>query len=239
VNSYAGATLIYNHLHESSHAVQRIQEILEYRLNAKVWIQSYLTKTDETAFGLHSDYHNFVVVQLMGSKSWEVESDSAENSHRVLGVGDGILLRSNTSHAVSGVGELSLHLTIAFDWLTYTPTQAGSTLTESELAAHQRAYRLGTLVPVATDPSTLTPSMGLRSAGRVRPVISDDEDKLIFTCAAGQFRFDQRLRPLLELISRGNETSVNELIETTALSATQVTQFVTFAVKKSILFCGS
>jgi hypothetical protein len=72
-------------------------------------------------------------------------------------------------HAVSGIGELSLHLTIAFDWLESTPGQPGSTLSEDERRAHEKTYRLGSGLPVALDPATLEPGMGLRSAGRSKP----------------------------------------------------------------------
>lgn len=72
-----GATLIYNHFQESSRIVQRIQESLEYQLDARVWIQAYLTTSDESAFGLHVDDHNFVVLQVVGPKAWEVEIGTA------------------------------------------------------------------------------------------------------------------------------------------------------------------
>lgn len=235
----AGATLIYNHLHESSYAVQRIQEILEYRVGARVTIQSYLTKVDETAFGVHSDDHNFVALQLLGVKSWEVESEASGTTRRLMRPGDGAFLRSGAEHSVSGVGELSLHLNIAFDWLSETAEQPGSTIPDHELDAHHKAYRLGSAVPVAIDPSTLLPTMGLRFAGRVRPDVRVETDKVVLTCAAGQFRLDRRLAPVLEMLCSGREHNVLELADGSGLGAAHVETFVIFAVGKNVLLCGS
>jgi hypothetical protein len=234
-----GGTLITNHLHETSAAVQRIQEILEYRLGARVWIQSYLTKAGQTAFGLHGDDHNFVALQLLGSKSWQVESDGPEPTRRVFQAGDGAFLRAGTEHAVSGIGELSLHLTIAFDWLESTPGQPGSTLSEDERRAHEKTYRLGSGLPVALDPATLEPDMGLRSSGRSRPAVRVEDDHLSFSCIAGKFRFDSRLAPVLEAVRDGDETSVRELTKVSGLDEELVEQFVRFAVSKRILLCAS
>ncbi|MDQ2709701.1 MAG: cupin domain-containing protein, partial [Actinomycetota bacterium] len=137
-----GATLIYNHLHETSRAVQRIQEILEYRLNAKMWIQAYVTKAGETAFGSHRDDHNFVVLQLHGAKLWETEAEGGGLTRSRLRAGDGLFVRSGTEHAVSGVGELSLHLTIAFDWLTSASAQPGSTVSEVNIQSRPMAWMI-------------------------------------------------------------------------------------------------
>lgn len=232
-----GATLIANHLHETSAAVQRVQEILEYQLGAKVWIQSYLTRASRTAFGLHRDDHNLVVLQLLGSKSWQVESGDAEPTERVLRAGDGAFLRSGTEHAVSGVGELSLHLTIAFDWIENTEAP-GSTLSDDERRAHARTYRMGSGLPVALDPSTLEPEMGLRSAGRVRPEMRLDGEHVEFSCVAGKFRFDSRLVPALEVLLAGRETTAGELVKLSGLSEDQVDKFVRFAITTRILYCS-
>ncbi|MFI5613920.1 JmjC domain-containing protein [Amycolatopsis sp. NPDC051903] len=233
-----GATLIANHLHETSAAVQRVQEVLEYQLGAKVWIQSYLTRANKSAFGLHRDDHNFVVLQLLGSKSWQVESGGAEPTQRTLCAGDGAFLRAGTEHAVSGVGELSLHLTIAFDWIEATDAQPGSTLSEDERREHARTYRLGSGLPVALDTSTLEPETVLRSAGRTRPEMRLDGDHVEFSCVAGRFRFDSRLVPALEVLLAGGETTTRELVKLSGLSEEQVDQFVRFAMTTRILFCS-
>jgi hypothetical protein len=234
----SGATFVYNHLHETSYAVQRIQEILEYRIGARVWIQAYLTKAGETAFGSHEDDHNFVVVQLLGAKEWEAASAIPERTQRLLSPGDGIFLRSNTEHAVSGVGELSLHLTIAFDWLTATKAQPGSVVNPRDLQIHRQKYRQGSFLPVSIDSSTLQSSMYLRSASRMMPSVTDEDGTLVWDCAAGRFRLDPRLRPVLDIIRRGKEFTLDEIIEASNLEARQVTNFANFAVKKGILLCG-
>jgi hypothetical protein len=229
-----GATLIYNHLHETSYVIQRIQEILEYRLDARVWIQAYLTLATTKAFGLHADDHNFVALQLLGSKSWELEG-----AERTLQAAEGIFLRAGTKHAVHGLGELSLHLTIAFDWLPTVDGRPGSCLTNEAFEEHLKVNRLGSGLPLVLDPSHRDPCMGLRFAGRAKPRLVTDGRHIRLSCSAGKFRLDGRLRPVVELLQTGRQISQEELTRNCELTPTQVAQFVEFAVARGILFCGS
>ena len=231
----AGATFIYNHLHESSYGVQRIQEILEYRIGARVWIQAYLTQASETAFGLHADDHNFVALQLVGSKNWALDEAGAH----ALRVDDALFVQAGTPHSVSGVGELSLHLTIAFDWLPTEPNRPGSRLSEEAFAAHANVNRLGSGFPTALTGSQQDPGSGLRLASRVKPRLDDTGTHVLLTCSAGKYRFDRRLIPGLQVLQTGRQVSREELIHTCALSAAQVTAFVNFAVTRGVLLCGT
>jgi len=234
-----GATLIYNHLHEASQCIQRIHEVLEYELPARVWIQAYLTTAGESAFGRHNDDHNFVVLQLLGSKNWVLyEDEAAAGRERLLTTGEGAFLRSGTWHAVSGVGELSLHLTIAFDWLSASPEQPGSALNEQELATHHRGWRAGTMLPVALDSATLTPTTLVRTAGRTRPIVTFDNNSAIVQCCAGRFRFDGRLSSVLDKLCDGRETSTEELSSTCGVSRDDLRAFIEFSVRNGILLCG-
>jgi Cupin superfamily protein len=229
-----GATLIYNHLHETSYSIQCIQEILEYHLDARVWIQAYVTKATTTAFGLHSDDHNFVALQLLGSKTWELEE-----TRRTLHAGEGIFLRSGTRHAVRGVGELSLHLTIAFDWLPTPAGRRGSRLSQEAFEEHLKVDRLGSGLPVVLDASHDDPQIGLRFGSRVKPRLCGDGRHIRLSCSAGRYRLDGRLRPALELLQSGRQISQSELSKSCGLTPAQVAAFVHFAVKRGILFCGS
>jgi hypothetical protein len=234
-----GATFIYNHLHETSYGVQRIQEILEYRIAARVWIQAYLTTSELTAFGLHRDDHNFVALQIGGLKQWTLESDGVDGGRQLLAAGEGLFLRAGTPHAVSGVGELSLHLTIAFDWLPTAPEQPGSRLGEEEFLAHAAVNRLGSALPIALDGSLLQEDVGIRFASRVKPRLEFAGERLLMTCAVGTFRLDRRLNGLVELLGTGREMTVGELIQDSGLTVRQVETFVRFGVEKGILFSGS
>lgn len=230
----AGATFVYNHLHETSYGIQRIQEILEYRIQARVWIQAYVTKVAASAFGLHRDDHNFVAVQLVGSKSWAIEHAAPE----LLGSGHGLFLRAGTPHAVSGVGELSLHVTIAFDWLP-TSRQPGSRLSAEEFANHAKIRRLGSGLPIALDPGVYDANRGVRFAGRVRPVVTEADRDLLVATLGKTFRLDRRLTPGIRLLQSGRQVGVHELARACDLRPSVVTTFVDFGVKSGFLYCGS
>ena len=117
-----------------------------------VQVNAYLTTRDGTGFSLHWDDHDVIVVQLAGSKSWEVRGESrpapmfrdavpnVEPSPDVLW--DGVLRRGDVLHIPRGYWhratraehdpnyEFSLHVTFglvqrtAVDWLLWVADQA-------------------------------------------------------------------------------------------------------------------
>lgn len=233
-----GATLVYNHLHETSYPVQQLQETLEYELGTRVWIQIYVTRADRTAFGLHCDNHNFVILQLSGPKSWQVVGLTADNDELTLTPGDGLFLRAQTMHAVSGLGELAVHMTIAFDWLQPTEEQSGSTMSADDYTKHCKKFRVGSFLPIAVAPELVDVGLSFRSASRVRPTISNEGDKVVVRCAAGSFGSPAGLRPLLDLVLDGRPITIDGMVEQTGLGRGTVKSFVTFAVKNGIMVCG-
>ncbi|MDQ2707606.1 MAG: hypothetical protein M3Z25_08210, partial [Actinomycetota bacterium] len=111
-------------------------------------------------------------------------------------------------------------------------------LSEAELAAHRATYRIGALIPVATEPSALEPTTRIRGAGRTGPAISDNGDTVTYECVSGSFRFDKRLKPALDIVSRGGETCAREMCDATTLDLPAIESFVKFSVKKGIFLCG-
>lgn len=233
-----GATLIYNDLQETSVDIRQIQEVLEYQLGAKIWIQAFLTKAKKTSFGVHRDIYDFVALQLLGRKNWNVETADSGHAQMLLHPGDGIFLRSNTEHAVAGVGEISLHLTIGIDWLSHTDSLPGSAVRAAETEKVEQKFRMGTFLPVAMDPSTLDDEVRVRLADRVRPVVKYDAGHVDLTCVAGRFQLDQRLAPVLEVLLGGGEWSVSDLAAEASTEKLIVRKFAQFGVQKFILLCG-
>ena len=228
-----GATLIYNHLHETSHSVQRVQEVLEYQIGARIWVQAYVTMASATAFGMHEDDHNFVALQLAGSKSWQVAEWSG-----LLGAGEGLFLRSGTQHGVSGVGELSLHLTIAFDWLPGSPGP-GSRLGAEEFEAHSKVDRLGSGLPIVLGNPHRDPDIGLRFAGRVKPRLADQDRNVVLSCSRGTYRLDRRLVPAIKLLQSGKQIGFDELQGVCSLNSRQFAKFIEFALARGIAYYGT
>jgi hypothetical protein len=237
-----GATLIYNHLHESSRAVQRIQETLEYQLGARIWIQAYLTRTSESAFGLHVDDHNFIVLQVAGTKTWLVDfsptpDDNQPPQPQTLVAGDLVSVPSNTPHQVSGRGELSLHLTIAFDWLdSDTP---GSVIPGTELGEHRAAARLGSTLPLALATEIDPRHLPFRFRDRVRPRVTSDTRGVRIECHSGSFLVDQRFAAIASGLGDGRELTLSQMSSLAPqLGNDDLEKFLLFGIENEILSCS-
>ena len=235
-----GATLIYNHIHETSPAVQRIQEVLEYQLDARVWIQAYLTRTNESAFGPHVDDHNFIVLQLFGLKGWQVNftgSDPNSSDSATLSAGEFVAIPSNTPHCVSGCGTLSLHLTIAFQWLD--STRSGSVIPLSDRQAHRSAARLGSAIPMVLHNDLSAFQLRFKFRDRVKPNIDRDERGLRINYAGGRALVDHCFYNILTELAEGQELTRDELLaRNPGLAATDLERFLRFGVSNQILNCS-
>lgn len=238
-----GATLIYNHLHESSDLVQRIQEVLEYQLHARVWVQAYLTRTAESAFGLHVDDHNFLVLQIAGKKAWDIKFATISNSQPeqprslTLTAGDFIAVPANTPHKVRGHGVLSLHLTIAFDWLDQDV--AGSSIPIAELEAHRATARLGSTLPLTLAPDYSATRLPFKFRDRVRPSLAEAENGTVITCYSGSFMTDPRFDPITAELARGRELTTVEMGQITPqLDDNDLDKFLRFGIENRIFSCS-
>ena len=234
-----GATLIYNHLHETSRIVQRIQESLEYLIDARVWIQAYLTSTSESAFGTHVDDHNFFVIQVSGSKAWTVQHPDKGTTAvgDEISAGEFVYVASNTPHKVAGLGCLSLHLTIAFDWLE-SGSRVGSHLTDGDRDAHRSAKRTGSQFPISLDPTADCRYLSFKFSGRERPVIQESGDQVTLASGGTRVRLDYRLAPALHALASGKECDFEELcLLSDRLQSDDLRKFLVFGVNQGLLYC--
>lgn len=238
-----GATLIYNHLHESSNFVQRIQEVLEYQLHARVWVQAYLTRTTESAFGLHVDDHNFLVLQIAGKKAWDVtfvqtsDKQSPQPRSLTLRAGDFIAVQANTPHKVRGLGALSLHLTIAFDWLDQDV--AGSSIPVADREAHRAAPRLGSTLPLALSSEYSAAQLPFKFRDRVRPELTEKKDGTVINCYSGSFMTDSKFDPITAELARGRELTTIEMLQLAPrVDDNDLDKFLRFGVENRMLSCS-
>lgn len=236
-----GATLIYNHLHESSRAVQRIQETLEYQLNARIWIQAYLTRTGESAFGLHVDDHNFIVLQLFGSKAWEIDFDThrgdTSTTTTTLVQGDIIAIPANTPHRVIGCGTLSLHLTIAFDWLD--DSNPGAVIPPNEADAHRAAARIGSTIPLGLCDDIDALRLPFKFRDRVRPTVTRQDRGVTIECHTGTYLIDRRFGEIAAELSTGRELTKAQMLELDpTLPENDLDKFLRFGIERQILYCS-
>lgn len=235
-----GATLVYNHLHETSHAVQRIQETLEYQLDARVWIQAYLTRSDESAFGMHVDDHNFIALQIFGTKTWDMESPAgatAEVNTVTLRPGDIIGAPANVPHRVTGNGSLSLHLTIAFDWLD--DNRIGSVLPDHERDSHRGTARQGSVISFALCSEMDALRLPFKFRDRVRPTAARRDRGIELTSSAGRLLLDHRFTSLVAQLASGAELTKAQMLQSNPdLDENDLDKFLRFGVERDVLLCS-
>lgn len=132
-NLYAeGCTLIVNGVERRSQAVRLMCRYLEAELSCPVAVNAYLTPAGSQGFKRHHDGHDVLVLQIEGSKHWEIyppafplpydtrTRDTAppppEAEKKVmdaeLHAGDLLYLPRGWRHAARATDSASLHLTV-------------------------------------------------------------------------------------------------------------------------------
>jgi ribosomal protein L16 Arg81 hydroxylase len=127
----AGATLVVNDLDEMSSSVAEATHQLQQLVKERVQVNAYATWGRSAGFNAHWDDHDVVVLQVEGSKHWDVfgpgipyavDHELNPDNQRPeatawsgdLSPGDGLYLPRGWWHSVQGVGDVSLHLTFGF-----------------------------------------------------------------------------------------------------------------------------
>ncbi len=103
-----GATLVAQNLELALAAVATFVAELVDDLSHPVQANAYLTPPWSHGLGRHRDTHDVFVIQLEGTKRWDVEGLGDVE----LGVGDVLYLPTGTAHDASTTDRTSLHLTI-------------------------------------------------------------------------------------------------------------------------------
>ena len=133
-----GAALIINHVDDMSPEIAELADNVGDCLDARTAVNLYASFGSEAGFGPHWDYHDVIVLQLAGRKTWPIYGPTRENPLRgdpfqvpaadvqpeqvaTLEDGDLLHLPRGWIHAPQPAGEPSLHLTIAIT----RPTGAG------------------------------------------------------------------------------------------------------------------
>jgi len=104
----AGATVILQGLQRTWPPLARFARSLELATSHPVQINAYLGPKTSVGLARHADGHDVIVVQVDGSKTWDVDG---LGEHR-LTAGDVLYLPAGTPHAPRAEGQASLHLTI-------------------------------------------------------------------------------------------------------------------------------
>lgn len=135
-----GASLVLQGLHHTHTPISRLVNNLALELNQPVQANAYITPPTESGLDLHFDFHDVIVVQLSGTKTWTIwdptdrtrfaskegprraqitPSELAEpRIHTTVRAGDVIVIPRGHAHTATADGEGSAHLTIGVMALT-------------------------------------------------------------------------------------------------------------------------
>lgn len=214
-----GGTAVFDHVNDYSPVAKLLQEAVEARVGGACWIQCYVTQSGESAFNMHQDDHPFIICQVFGSKKWEHPEELSDHpSSVVYEPGDVAFYPRGYSHNVSGLGSLTMHLTVAFDRLGHDIWQLRS--------GNGLPYSLG--FPVRHDTSA---RLSLRHHswslvdGKIR--IQLGEKRLLL---------DETLLPVLNVLHSSPSTTPEILSSAFDLPVSELLAFWQFGFEQGLLF---
>ncbi len=110
-----GASVVYQSLHRTCPTVRTFVRDLATDISHPLQANAYLTPAHSTALAPHTDSHDVLVVQLVGTKHWHVDGLGSFD----LGAGDRMYIPAGTLHSAESGERASLHLTIGIIRTTY------------------------------------------------------------------------------------------------------------------------
>jgi hypothetical protein len=113
-----GATIVLQGLQRYWPAVGDLVAELELELGHPCQANAYLTPPGAQGFAVHTDSHDVFVLQTHGTKLWEVHGAGGPGE-LLLEPGVVAYLPTGTPHAARAQEEVSLHLTIGINQLTW------------------------------------------------------------------------------------------------------------------------
>jgi mannose-6-phosphate isomerase-like protein (cupin superfamily) len=117
-----GATVVFQGLHRYWEPIADLVATLELELGHPCQANAYLTPPGAQGFAVHTDTHDVFVFQTHGSKQWEIHTgdQSDEDFDEVLMLpGMSVYLPTGTPHAARAQEDVSLHVTIGINQLTW------------------------------------------------------------------------------------------------------------------------
>ena len=113
-----GATVVFQAVHRYHPPLSQFIAELELELGHPCQANAYLTPAGSQGFAVHSDTHDVFVVQTAGTKQWEVHVDGGVDSI-LMEPGLSMYLPTGTPHAARAQDEVSLHVTIGINQVTW------------------------------------------------------------------------------------------------------------------------
>lgn len=227
-----GATVVFDHVNDHVPAAQAIQERVEALTGSKCWVQCYITQASSSAFDMHRDDHAFVIVQLVGRKEWRhaAETVGAPES-AVYTPGSVSFYPKATPHDVHGLGEMSMHLTIAFEGFGGKPFQELA----DDAARTQLVRRRGSGLPFSINTRLIDAATPARLAVSHVPRCSEGSAELRVWSGAGQLAVPARFEDVLHLLAKRPATTPAQASEACGIDETEMLQFWAFGFENGLL----
>ncbi len=225
-----GGTLVFDHINDHVTELRGIQEHIEAHHGVKCWIQCYLTKARQTAFNMHTDDHPFVILQLFGSKHWIHDEHHSVHYH----AGDLAFYPKGKPHDVHGKGEISMHLTIAFEGfngLTY------ETLSHEQKLAVLKP-RVGNALPFAMDPKQPLADTTFRSYYNFLPPFITEGDFVHLTTPKRTIKLKLCYLDIMRSLQRHRASTLLELAQGLDIEPNRVRAFVQFGLANGLIIRG-
>jgi hypothetical protein len=227
-----GATVVFDHVNDHVPFAQIIQDHVEAITGARCWVQCYITQGSFSAFNLHRDDHAFAIIQLFGRKEWRHVSEMMEiPASTIYSPGMVAFYPKATPHDVHALGELSMHLTIAFegyDGYRFDKLPEG----KSNIADIRRR---GTGLPYSLHPELLAESTPARLALRHISEWSGDSNAIHVWTGTSKLAVPRRYAAVLRHLALTPSTTAAELRSTFNISTNEALEFYRFGFRQGLL----
>ena len=229
-----GGTLVFNHVNERLAEMQIIQESLEAHLGCKCWLQCYITQSKTTAFAMHGDDHPFFVLQLQGYKKWihdTCQSDPAF-AEVTYGPGDVAFYPKQKRHDVHGMGQLSMHLTVAFEGF------GGKSFDDLPHAARESGatQRIGSGLPYSIRPDLVGNNTAVRLSTRCLPYMQSKEKRVLIYIGNAVLRAPLDFAKVIEWMHPRRQTTSTDISTHFTIDTARALKFVRFGLSNGLLF---
>lgn len=235
-----GGTFVFDQSQEYFVELQIIQEHLEASLGCKCWIQCFVTKSQDSAFGMHGDDHPFMLLQLMGTKKW-VHGDLSDSSvtanipEIIYAPGDIAFYPRGELHNVSGTGDFSVHLAIVFDGFD------GKLFNELTVDEKHRNLtpRIGTSLPYSVCDGLVSNETSVRLAySHLPPIYEKHGSFALVETEYGRVKIPKQFVEVLEWIKLRRNSSSRDISEKFDIDAALCVTFLNYGLQNSLFVLG-
>ena len=110
-----GATIIFEALNEKNSFSHSIAKCFENIFQNRTWVNAYLTPKKSFGFDYHSDDHNVLILQILGSKKWFLKNLDNKVQEFIITPNEYLFIPKGMVHRALSEDEFSFHLTIGIN----------------------------------------------------------------------------------------------------------------------------